>query len=161
MCTPIHGSYRRCIWLTDFEFANGKSGGQPLEHRSVAPCFQPADLSGGWPFQGRASRSLLNMWVHPVAVDMGRGKLAKIEVVKGTGRGGNSPAWAMGDPTDLAQGMRPSHLAKQHGDELAPTGETSRLSFCRSALCCLTAFSNPRGKTTSTPARKCCILSLG
>jgi hypothetical protein len=25
--------------------------------------------------------------------------------------------------------MRPSHLAKQHGDELAPTGETPRVPF--------------------------------
>jgi len=32
-------------------------------------------------------------------------------------------------PTNLAQGMRPSHLAKQHGDELAPTGETPRVPF--------------------------------
>jgi len=32
-------------------------------------------------------------------------------------------------PTNPAQGMRPSHLAKQHGHELAPTGETPRVPF--------------------------------
>ena len=32
-------------------------------------------------------------------------------------------------PTNLAQGMRPSHLAKQHRKELAPTGEVPRVSF--------------------------------
>jgi hypothetical protein len=30
---------------------------------------------------------------------------------------------------NLAQGMRPSQLAKQHGHELAPTGETPRVPF--------------------------------
>jgi hypothetical protein len=30
---------------------------------------------------------------------------------------------------NLAQRMRPSHLAKQHGHELAPTGETPRVPF--------------------------------
>jgi hypothetical protein len=32
---------------------------------------------------------------------------------------------------------------------------------CRSALCFFTAVSKPLAKTTSIPARKCCILSLG
>jgi hypothetical protein len=30
---------------------------------------------------------------------------------------------------NLAQRMRPSHLAKQHRHELSPTGETPRVSF--------------------------------
>jgi hypothetical protein len=30
---------------------------------------------------------------------------------------------------NLAQGMRPSHLAKQHRHELSPTAETPRVSF--------------------------------
>jgi hypothetical protein len=30
---------------------------------------------------------------------------------------------------NLAQGMRPSHLTKQHGHELAPTRETPRVPF--------------------------------
>jgi len=36
---------------------------------------------------------------------------------------------------NLAQRMRPSHLAKQHRHELAPTGETPRVPF---GLVCLT-----------------------
>src|SRR5260370_23046474 len=32
-------------------------------------------------------------------------------------------------PANRAPGMRPSHLAKQHGHELAPTGETPRVPF--------------------------------
>src|SRR5258708_33799187 len=38
---------------------------------------------------------------------------------------------------NLAQGMRPSHLAEQHGHELAPTGETPRVSFGFVLLDCL------------------------
>jgi PAS domain S-box-containing protein len=62
-------------------------------------------------------------------------------------------------PANLAQRMRPSHLAKQHAHELAPTGETPRVPFGLVLLDRL--LEPPRAKTTSTLARKCCILSLG
>jgi hypothetical protein len=39
-------------------------------------------------------------------------------------------AFATSQPTaNLAQGMRPSQLAKQHGHKLAPTRETPRVPF--------------------------------